>query len=210
METSSPEPGEDCPEDFEAAERARLGLDRWVKHARDAFVLGILVHLFFVAGDEISLSRLPPDAFWLAPRGWGFFWEAMAGIGAITGFAVFYTLPAFMVRPWLEWTLRALMFLLFVVFLSALRAEKYVGALQDPEAFTFVRSYPFPSTVVPFDSISDVNVRDTGIVRALSLRRRNETLDFVAVWHADSVGNVELQRLVAALEQHRRRSSKPH
>jgi hypothetical protein len=208
VESSGPAADAPRPDELDEAQRARVGLVRWVKHVRDAFILGILVHLCFIAGDELTFSRLPANSFWLAPRGWGFFWQAMVGMGGITLFAVGYTFPAFMVRSWLGWALRATMFLLFVVFLSMLRAETCVGAVQGPTGFTFVRSYPFPSTEVSSDAIHEVRVRDTGTVRALSLRREENLLMFIGVWHSDSASTAELQRLVAALENYHRKSPK--
>jgi hypothetical protein len=200
VEPDDPEPDATSPEEDAELLRAQIGAAQWIKHARNAFILGVVLHVSFLVGDEIAFTQLPPNSIWLAPGGWGFFWDAVTGLGAVTAFAVFYTLPAFMARPWIGWTLRACLFLVFVVFLTAQRADKYVGAIPTPTDLTLVRSYPFPSATLSAAEIREVTVRDTGIVKALSLRRNNHALDFIAVWHSDTVANAELQRLVSVLD----------
>lgn len=189
------------PMESEEEQLGRVAGGRWLRHVRDAFILGLLIHLGFIGGDEITRSRLPADSFWLAPRGWGFFWDAVTGVGVLTAFAVMYALPAFFVRRWIGLALRATMFLLFVVGLGFARAEKCVGAIQSPGSFEFVRTFPFSSTTLARSAISPVQVRDTGWVKAASIGRDDRALSLIPVWQSDRASLAELDRLVAALNR---------
>src|SRR4051794_38311754 len=84
-----------------------------------AFLDALLIWLALHALAFYTLHHLATgETYIFAPRGMGLFIDAAIHIGLFTGFFVLYTLPAFMVRRWLGWILRVLMFGIFGVFLT--------------------------------------------------------------------------------------------
>lgn len=186
--------------DDEPAPQTKPMLRTW---KRD-FWLAAAIYLFFEGGSWVSTHRLPPgEPFVLEPHGGAAIKEFAALVLALTIFYVALTFPAFAVRRWLGWTLKAMLFFLFICFLAYLQAEQFIAAVRQPSAFVFVRRFPFPSHTVPFRRWGAVEVKDTGTVRSLSLTDDGYGQHYAIVcrpvWKTDEQANRVLDRLVAAL-----------
>jgi hypothetical protein len=143
-----------------------------------------------------TVGHLPAgETYIFAPRGVGLVIDSAIHIGLFTGFFVLYTLPAFMVRRWLGWVLRILMFGIFVVFLTYMGLTKIIAIVETPDHKTIF--YPhFPLAPRVFDRAPNAEMRRNNVVVSLSfLTGKPEDLMVYPVYRQDASGQADIERL---------------
>jgi hypothetical protein len=167
--------------------------------------LGATVYLLLFVTAFVTGRGLPPGTHYhLGARGLGALTEALVVIVVITGFSIFYGLGALVVRRWVGCALRALMFFLFVGFLTFMHMEKVLVATRTSDGWVLSRRWPRRPIVVPDRVARDFRIRETGAVRAVDLeyaesRSGTARVDFEPVYNWDRKTRAVLEELAAAL-----------
>ena len=114
---------------------------------------------------------------------------------------------AFHSRAMLGHLVKILFFLLFVAFLFSVQAGHAIAVVRTDSAFVFVRPAPFAPEIIPMDRVPEVQVYNTGVVRALTLLRfKGYGMDYVecrGVWVSDRRACEVLDQLVRSLNKAR-------
>ena len=178
--------------------------DRVFRRLKKDLGLAIAVDVLFSLGSIVAINRLPPgEKFILMPHGIAVLRDLLAVV-LITLFYLFYTSVAHAVRRSIGCLLELLMFMIFVGFLFLVQSNHVIAVVRTNEAFVFVKPFPFGSDVVHFESLPELEVRDTEIVRSLTLKRYKELglMDFIEcrpVWKTDMKAIKVLNHLVQSL-----------
>ncbi len=171
------------------------------KYIKVTLTINLGLFFLFNMGERITVWQFTGDGiFDLSPKGWGYPLELIIAVLGVSVFTIFYTLPSFMVRPWIGFCLKALFnggFGLFLLFVSANRS---IGVQERRDHFVFVRTWPFPSTVLTRHEIEDVRFRNTGFVSAIGIKHSSAMeLSIRPVYNVDRVGIATLMNLKESL-----------
>lgn len=161
-----------------------------------AFVDAAILWLAILALELYTLHHLAAgERFVFAPRGIGLAIDAFDHVALFTGMFVIYTLPSFWVRPWLGWTFRALMFGLFVIFLTFMILTKIIAIIETPDhKMVFYRYRPFPPRA--YDPPPNAELHRTTAITSISfITGVPDDLVVYPVSRFDTAGQGDIERL---------------
>jgi hypothetical protein len=158
------------------------------------FALRKAAHMSLPPGDHIDLS----------PSGLAAWVDILLWVLGITLLTAFYTLPAYLVRPWIAWSLRGVFALVFLVCLTLINLQKFDTAIIEQDRVTLIYPFPFESEMFSLNGISVFDRRETGFTSSVNIIREKEYVekkfDSVPVYDFDERSVAESERLCQILK----------